>query len=111
MAYHETARQTGEVLGLNWGGGLYVNYFFTLAWVIDVLWRWAGMERYRQRPRWLSIAWHTLFFIIVVNSTVVFGTGLVRWLGLAACLSLALIWWRSGQKRLQDRKDLARITA
>ena len=25
-AYRDTARQTDEVVGLNWGGGLYVNY-------------------------------------------------------------------------------------
>ena len=111
MAYRDTARQTKELLGLDWGGGLYVNYFFTLAWVIDVLWRWGNLEGYRQRPRWLKVAWHAFFFIMVVNSTVVFGAGLVRWLGLAACLSLAVVWWASRQKGLQGRKDVARVTA
>src|SRR6185503_9198446 len=78
MAYRDTATQTKQLLGLEWGGGLYVNFFFTLGWFSDVLWRWANLEGYRQRPRWLKFAWHAFFFIMVVNSTVVFGAGLVR---------------------------------
>ncbi len=35
-AYRETARQTSEVTGLDWGGGLYINYAFVTGWVIDV---------------------------------------------------------------------------
>ena len=37
-----SARQTAEVFGLDWGGGLYVNYAFTAAWVADVAWRKPG---------------------------------------------------------------------
>src|SRR5262245_656128 len=29
-AYESTARQTADVVGVHWGGGLYVNYAFTL---------------------------------------------------------------------------------
>jgi hypothetical protein len=29
-AYRETARQTGEITGWGWGGGLFVSYAFTL---------------------------------------------------------------------------------
>jgi hypothetical protein len=32
-AYAATARQTAAVVGLDWGGGLYVNYAFTLVCV------------------------------------------------------------------------------
>src|SRR5207244_1685286 len=31
-AYAATARQTEQVVGLNWGGGLYVNYAFMAVW-------------------------------------------------------------------------------
>src|SRR5262245_10761780 len=35
-AYEATARQTAEVVGLDWGGGLYANYAFAAVWVADV---------------------------------------------------------------------------
>ncbi len=92
-AYRETARQTAEVFGLNWGGGLYVNYALILGWVVDVGWWWArGLNSYRHRPRLLIAAWHGFLIFIIFNSTVVFKTGLVRWMGLGVCLSLCLVW-------------------
>src|SRR4051812_41967809 len=39
-AYQATARQTRELVGWEWGGGLFVNYLFTAIWVADVLWWW-----------------------------------------------------------------------
>src|SRR5438876_5398952 len=50
-AYRETARQTAEVFGLNWGGGLFVNYAFVAAWVADVVWWWRGDDLHRRQPR------------------------------------------------------------
>lgn len=32
----DTARQTVERLGLNWGGGIYFNYFFSIVWLSEV---------------------------------------------------------------------------
>ena len=37
VAYAETAEQTKEFVGWNWGGGLYLNYLFTLIWLGDVV--------------------------------------------------------------------------
>src|SRR5262245_60734981 len=48
-AYEATARQTGEVVGLNWGGGLHVNYAFVMVWVADVVWWWSCPERFEAR--------------------------------------------------------------
>src|SRR5262245_9319 len=53
-AYADTARRTGEVLGLSWGAGLNFNYAFTAVWVLDVLWWWLDPERYPTRPRWID---------------------------------------------------------
>ncbi len=95
-AYHDTARQTSEIIGWNWGGGLFVSYVFTLAWVMDVLcWWWQGLQSYGRRSRALMIAWHAFFFFIVFNGTVVFGTGPVRWFGVLLCLSLFVVSWRT----------------
>jgi hypothetical protein len=101
-AIEETARQTRETVGWEVGQGLYVSYFFTLAWPSDVIWWWfAGAENYTRRPRALNIALHAFFFFIVFNATVVFESGAVRWLGLALCLGLANLWW-STRKRKHD---------
>lgn len=109
-AYRDTARQTAEVFGLDWGGGLYVNYALLVAWSLDVIFWWhEGLDAYRRRPRPLMAAWHGLLIFIFFNATVVFKTGVVRWAGLGICLGLCLVWWRaasndtphgSGERRL-----------
>src|SRR5215471_9659500 len=45
-AYEATARRTAEVVGLDWGGGLYANYAFAALWTADVCWWWLSPERY-----------------------------------------------------------------
>ena len=100
-AYAETARQTAEVVGVNWGGGLFINYTVALLWLVDVAWWWfAGVSSYRRRPWLLTIAWHSFLIFIIFNATVVFKDGLTRWIGLLICLTLCLSWliinrWRS----------------
>ena len=49
-AYLDTARQTNEVFGLDWGGGLYINYALLTGWVLDVsCWWLRGLDSYRRR--------------------------------------------------------------
>ena len=90
-AYAATARQTAEVVGLQWGGGLYANYGFALIWLADVIWWWRGLGRYEARPREVGWAVQGFLAFIAFNATVVFATGAVRWLGLAACLFLVAV--------------------
>ncbi len=112
-AYRDTARQTGEVFGLNWGGGLYLNYAVLIAWFLDVGWWWLrGLDAYRRRPWFLNAAWHLFLLFIIFNATVIFETGLVRWAGLCACLGLCFVWWsairntrRPAEKRLMVGQD------
>ena len=93
-AYLDTARQTDAVFGLDWGGGLYINYALLAGWVLDVAWWWAqGLEAYRRRPWPLAAAWHAFLFFIVFNAAVVFKKGPARWAGLCLCLGLCLVWW------------------
>jgi len=92
-AYRDTARQTEELFGLNWGGGLLINYALLIAWMVDVGWWWrSGIDSYRQRPWPLVALWHGFLIFIIFNATVVFGDGVVRWVGLAICLLLSLTW-------------------
>lgn len=93
-AYRETARQTAELTGLRWGGGLFLNYLLTVAWVADVGRWWLRSAECALRPAWLAALWHGFFFFLVFNGTVVFGRGPVRWLGFAICALLGVLWWR-----------------
>ena len=94
-AYAGTARQTAALFGVDWGGGLYFNYVFTLAWVADVIWWWSDSERYQTRPPWISAAVHAFFAFMFFNGAVVFASGLSRWFGAAATPALLYLWWRS----------------
>jgi hypothetical protein len=103
-AYRETARQTAEITGFDWGGGLFINYALVIGWVIDVaLWRLLGLDAYRNRrsgwPGCLVAAWQGFLFFIIFNATVVFKTGALRWIGLGFCLWLAFLWLFVGRKK------------
>jgi hypothetical protein len=88
-AYRETARQTGEMVGTYWGGGLYLNYLFTLAWAADVAnWWWRGTKGYAARPRWIDLLLHGFMVFMAFNAVVVFESGLVRAAGVAATVLL-----------------------
>ena len=90
-AYLDTARQTYEVVGLNWGGGLFINYALALLWTADVTWWWfAGVYAYRRRSWLLTMLWHGFLIFIIFNATVVFKHGPTRWIG--ALVSLTLCW-------------------
>ena len=92
-AYTETARQTAEVVGLNWGGGLFINYAVAILWSGDVAWWWfAGLSSYRHRPWPLILIWHSFLIFIIFNATVVFGDGLTRWIGILVTLCLCSSW-------------------
>lgn len=92
-AYVDTARQTKEVVGLDWGGGLFINYAFLIIWTIDVTWWWfRGLNSYRTRPWPLVATWHGFLIFILFNATVVFKDGVVRWVGVVICAVLCIAW-------------------
>jgi len=93
-AYRDTARQVNEVVGINWGGGLYINYIVLAWWSLDVLWWWrGGLESYRRRSGLLIAAWHGFLIFIIFNATIVFGHGAARWAGLMVCVCWGLAAW------------------
>jgi hypothetical protein len=56
-AYRVTARQTAELFGLDWGGGLYLNYALLVGWVADVVWWWRDSRHTgTDSERWGSLA-------------------------------------------------------
>jgi hypothetical protein len=88
-AYAATARRTAGFIGAEWGGGLYLNYAFTLIWIADVCWFWSESPSYEARPRWVAWSVHGFMGFLAFQATVVFADGLPRWLFLTAWLLLA----------------------
>jgi hypothetical protein len=76
------------------GYGIYVSYFFTAIWMIDVGGWWLSPARYAHRSAWLGWALHLFMLFIVFNSTVVFESGTIRWLGGSLLAVLAAAWLR-----------------
>jgi hypothetical protein len=91
VAYEHTARQTAEVVGLAWGGGLYVNYVFAGVWAADAAWWLARPVRYLARSRVVEIVAHGFLAFIAFNATVVFGVGAIRWAGVVATVFLVAL--------------------
>src|SRR5690606_2887397 len=73
----QTAQQTAAVTGWHWGGGLWINYAFTLWWPLDVAWTWLrGLDGL---PRWYIVCLHAVAGFLMFNATVVFGPAWWRW--------------------------------
>lgn len=94
-AYEETARQTAELFGVRWGGGLYCNYAFTAVWALDVIWIWWSAETYRRRRRWIGMIIHGFMAFMFFNATVIFVSGWVRWMSLIVTSALGILWLRT----------------
>lgn len=88
-ALHHTAVRTGQMLGWEFGGGIFFSYFFTALWAADAAWWNLAATSYERRPRWLSRTIHGYLAFIAFQGAIVFEAGITRWAGLAACLVLA----------------------
>jgi hypothetical protein len=79
-AFDHTAARTQQVIGIDWGGGLFFNYALTLIWIADVAaWWQRGPDK---SPRSRKISWSVQLFVafMIINATVVFGPPYWRWL-------------------------------
>jgi hypothetical protein len=93
VAVRETARQTASTFGLDWGGGVYVNYLFAVVWALDSWWWHTNPPAAAARAAAVRWALRLFYLTIVVNGAVVFVPGPERWLG--AALTAWLLWtWR-----------------
>jgi hypothetical protein len=97
-AIEATTRQTAEVAGLSFRGGIFVNYAFLLTWLADVCWWWISPGSHASRSRRLELGRLALFAFMFFNGAVVFASGLGRWIGI---VSLALVLMTSVAHRLQ----------
>jgi hypothetical protein len=103
-AYRHTAARTAELVGLDWGGGLYLNHVFTAIWIGDALWWWLRPATYQARPLWARIALRGFLALMMFQATVVFGSRPAQVLGGA----IFVAW---GAKSLRNwRKKTASTT-
>ena len=87
-AYIHTAKATAKVVSIDWGGGLYVNYTFTLIWIADVIVWWHSAHARVRVSRRLFWATHILFAFMMLNATVVFGPAFWKWVAMGVTLAL-----------------------
>ena len=90
-ALRHTADATAAVVGIHWGGGLYINYLFTLFWVTDtILWWLRGLAF---PYRFGAYYWTTqaVFAFMVINATVVFGPPYWKWVAVAVAAVLIAV--------------------
>lgn len=69
-ALQHTAEMTARVVGIHWGGGLYINYLFLTWWGVD------AYRLIRGQTQRTSAAFQWTAAFMMFNATVVFGP---RW--------------------------------
>lgn len=93
LALEDTARQTELAIGIPVGIGIYFNYLFVAVWLVDAMWLNGFQKSYLERSRFISFVVNGFLAFIAINGAIVFESGPVRWIGLAAFLILAAIAW------------------
>lgn len=91
-----TARQTMAVYGVNWGGGVFVNYAFVAVWLLEA-WRWRWRPAQDKVGRVITLTTRVFFLVIILNGAVIFAAGARRIAG--ALLVAWLLWiWRPASR-------------
>lgn len=88
-----TAAETARTFGLDWGGGVWVNYGFLATWLADATWRTA--RRTPGPSGSAAAAWpiRGFYLIVIASGAVVFVAWPMTLLGVA--LVAVLLWsWR-----------------
>ena len=99
----ETARQTEELMGVNWGVGVWWNYVFSIIWMSDGLWRVVQPPSYESRPRWLSRMIHFFLAFMWFNATVLFGSREIQIAGVGVFGWLVICLWTERRRRLRTK--------
>jgi len=102
-AVADTARQTREMIGLEFGEGIFFSYAFGVAWLLDVAWSWLAPDSYRRQRLAATVALHGYLIFIALNGAAVFKSGPIRWITLAVAVALAAwaIWRRNSHRAVR----------
>lgn len=88
----ETARQTKELTGWDWGGGVWLNYLLVAVWLGDALWLNLAKGQYLSRAQWMTYAAQGYLAFMWFNATVVFGSWGARVFGDMIMVALLVVW-------------------
>ena len=110
-ALRHTAEQTARVTGIDWGGGLYVNYVFLAWWLIDAV--GIGLAKTRFLTVKYRLGADLAVAFMMLNATVVFGPPVWLFLGPAAAvvLLLACLTRRGFNESAAPRDSITRESA
>ena len=92
-AYQHTAAETAATTGIDWGGGLYLNYLLTLVWLVDMLAWWLVDIRLPYRSKIYFVLLHGYFAFMFFQATVVFGPPGWKSFALLAAVSAGVAWY------------------
>lgn len=93
-ALSHTADVTAEYTGVRMGGGLYLNYLFTLVCITETIWMSCWPARYELRPKPINIAIWCFAIFMIVNGAIIFAQGPVRWISLIVLILLFVLYMR-----------------
>jgi hypothetical protein len=94
-ALADTARQTAALFGVDWAGGLYINYAFLALWCVDVGSWWLAPVAHRSRSPLAQDVLLGVFVFMFLNGAVLFGRGPARVLGAAAIGIVLWTWYQA----------------
>jgi len=101
-AIDATARQTQAIFGVDWGGGVFVNYAFVGVWIADAIARIAAPALRTRAVTWTLRAF---YFVVIANAAVIFASPGRRWAGLVICVLIAVAWSRHKSTHEGSRKE------
>jgi hypothetical protein len=104
-AVEHAARRTQEVVGFEFGAGIYVNYVFTVLWLADVVWWWQRGRVGRSTSPAYYWTVQAIFAFMMFNATVVFGPTFWKWVAaaaIAAIITLRLVLPRTPALQVRE---------
>ncbi len=78
LAWRRIAEQTVDATGIDFGGGLIVNYLAAAVWTADVVWWWLAPSSRAARPHWIDVSLWTFLAAMFFFGAVVFADGWTR---------------------------------
>jgi hypothetical protein len=96
-AIQHTAEMTERIVGIRWGGGLYVNYVFLICWGASAIPSLFGYGGHAQSQRWLETGLHAFAAFMMFNATAIFGPPW-WWIPTIVVIAAIVFRWASGRQ-------------
>jgi hypothetical protein len=94
-----TAGQTAAVIGIRWGGGIFVNYLFLALWMTDALHWWAAPDAHAHRSIRLEALRLSFFLFMFINGAIIFAGPVARSVGVPATAAVITAWLLAARRQ------------